>query len=391
MSVGQGRRALAALGLSVALGATVTWSLGFAAPAHAHEPAVAVVFEELDGTPVNGTVRESRDFVIHGQASHPEVPPVEQVELRLGAPDLSDRCEVATYEPVPAGEATDFRRPLLAPDCNGTWTIAATAITGDDQAFGHGRTEAVATAVFELAIPPSDPIGVTATATGDDGGDDRSVTLGWLANDEPDLVGYRIDRAEPNRGFRLLTVVAPSAEPVLVDDDLASGGDHRYRVYAVRTGVTPADADLVTSLGFGSASVEVAQPPPTTTTTAGEQTTTSSGVVPTGRAASRPGPRPSSGSRTITTSDTGFGQTLPFDPSQTTLPEQAAAPPPPPSIAEPSTDGAVVALQDDGAGEDDPRTLLVPVAGSLALFVVAAHARHVVRRATEHEELIPPL
>ncbi len=387
MSRGRGRRVIAALALSAALGSAV--------PAHADEPVVTVVLEELDGTPVTGTVRDPRDLVIHGQASHPEVPPVERVELRLGAPDLSDRCEVATYEPVPAGEATDFRRPLLAPNCNGTWTIAATAITSDDQTFGHGRTEAVATATFALAVPPSDPLGVTATATGEDGGDDRSVTLSWLANEEPDLVGYRIDRAEPDEDFRLLTVVGPTEEPMLVDDDLAAGGDHRYRVFAVRTGVTPADSDLVTSLGFGAASAEVAEPPPTTTTTMGDETTTTAGAgtATTRRSAgsTRPGPGGSAGPRTVTTVDTGFGQTLPFDPSQTTLPEQAAAPPPPPPTTEPPTDGAVVAIQEDGAGEDDPRTLLVPIAGSLALVVVAAHARHVVRRAAEPEELIPPL
>lgn len=377
----------AALARGLALGALVVAFL--AVPAGAHEPSVQIALEELDGQGVSGTVTEPRELVIHGQATHDGVPPVERVELSLSAPDLPDGCAVPTYEPVPAGEASDFRRPLLALNCNGTWTVAATAVTPTDPASGHGNTRGVGTTTLLLAVPPADPQDVTASAVGEDGEENRRVTLTWAPNTETDLTGYRIERAAPDESFKLLVTVGTEAEPSFTDDELAQGGEHRYRVYAQRRGLTSARSDRVTSVGFGSASASVAQPPATTSTTTidGETTTTS---APGTAITSRPRPRPAPARpRPRTTIDSGFDESLPFDPSQTTTTAEGALEED--GQEEPPDDDAVVALRDVGSDGDETGSLLVPVAGSLAMLVVAAHVRHLVRRASEDEDVITPL
>ncbi|MDQ3461613.1 MAG: hypothetical protein M3471_01050, partial [Actinomycetota bacterium] len=73
-----------------------------------------------------------------------------------------------------------------------------------------------------------------------------------------------------------------------------------------------------------------------------------------------------------------FEETLPFDPSQTTLP--------PPTTTEPPEDAAVLAEFDDPT-QDDRRATLVPVAGGLALVVGAMHLFLLSKRAGEPEDI----
>jgi hypothetical protein len=381
------RRVAPALGLLTLVFATSVPS------AQAHDWPVFVRLEEVDGTPVDpgSTMREPRELVIHGASSH-DFPPVERVDLVVGAFDPPAGCTVPTYPPVPAGEAADFRRPLLAPDCNGTWTVTATAVLSGDPSAAHPEGDNRSASVqLRVAVPPADPTGVTATATGEDGSEDRAVTVSWSANPEPDLVGYRVDRAVGDEVFDEIAVVAAAESPSFVDDDLPEGGEHRYRVYAVRRGVTAADEDLVTSLGAGEATADVSEPPATTTTTVvegGSTTTTTDGgsAVTSGGQPRGTTTRPPSGrGRTRTTIDDGFGERLPFDPSRTTTTLVPGGPQEDPADDE---DALVELFDDDG---DDPRDVLAPVAGSLVLLVGAAHARHLVRRASETEDVITPL
>ena len=91
------------------------------------------------------------------------------------------------------------------------------------------------------------------------------------------------------------------------------------------------------------------------------------------------GSAPAPTGRTRTTSNI-FEETLPFDPSQTTLPA------PPGTVGEADEgQAAVLAEFDDESSEDRRRATLVPIAGGLALVMGAMHLFLLSKRASEPE------
>jgi hypothetical protein len=94
--------------------------------------------------------------------------------------------------------------------------------------------------IFFLAAPPARPGQLKATLDPRT----RAANVSWARNPEPDVVGYRVQRARPNGGFE--AVGADTAQTSISDPATAQGGgDYRYQVIAVRSGRT--DKDLVAS------------------------------------------------------------------------------------------------------------------------------------------------
>lgn len=382
------RRRRAGLTSALASGAVALSVLGVGARAvSAHEPEGAVSIVDQDGALLDEP-GEGQELSVRGQFRHsnPDAPLVERIELSLAAVELADDCPIPLLAPIEGEEATrEFLRPLPPFDCNGTWLLSARATTGDASPI-HGAEAGTASTSFGLAVRPVDPVGLEAQATEGDDGSSSAVTLTWLPNRELDLVGYRIERLAPGEeAYEVVGFAGSGPEPSFIDDELGDAGERLYRVSAIRAGVSSAAGDRVASAGSDRVAVDVAAATAaTTTSTIGLGATTSS---PRGGSGPRPAPAPTGGSlRTPTTRDSGFGGTLPFDPSLTTTSIAPGEQPPPPLPG----DSAVMALTEVGS-DAGPRRLLLPVAGSLALLVGAAHVHHVVRRASQPDEVITPL
>jgi len=366
-----------AVGLGVGLGP---------APAGAHPPQGQVSIVGPDGTVVD-EVDDGQELTAKILLRHtaPDAPFVQRVDLELVGSEVDPDCPVPLLAPAEGEEAArQFERVLPAFECNGTWLLLARGTTGD-AAPVHGAESGTTSTSFSLAVRPRDPAGLEA-ATAAPGGTPE-VTLTWLANPELDLVGYRVERLDPGaEAWTLLGTAPANPEPTFVDDELVQGGEHAYRLTALRVGATAAEADQVASAGSDMAATEVPEPPATTSTTGRSSAPQpAAGAGPGGRL-----PTATVTPRTPTTRDTGFRGTLPFDPSQTTtsiIPGELAAPAP----TAPPVDDAVVAIIEEPGDDGGTDQLLVPVAAGLALLVGGANVRHVVRRAGEADEVIVPL
>jgi hypothetical protein len=286
--------------------------------------------------------------------------------------------------------------------CNAVYTARATV---------RSRTQetTVIERLFGVAIPPREPGGLSAryaeaTVPPDDDGDGDEppeptdstvppapgpddpeprreatgppgVELSWLANSEIDLQGYAVQRAVSSTVFREIAFIEPTESPRFVDTDIrAGGGDHVYRVLAVRSGpdedhpeIRSEPAEATVSLPGGDADGGAV---------AGTEGGNDSARRSTGGAGARSG---TPGPRRATTRDTGFSRTLPFQ-GDGTAPPPAEAPEgePPPHELE---DGVIADFTDDDAG--DLRAMLLPIAGGMALLVGAMQLRFLIRRASD--------
>jgi len=131
-------------------------------------------------------------------------------------------------EPGPGCQRLTFTVPLHN---NGQYQAAVTteqpvpAAPPPDTACAGGTT---ATRDFFVAAPPDRPAGVKAAA------ENGQVKLSWEPNPEPDLLGYRVQRAKGSSA-----AFEPAGEaPGHSFTDLATGqgGEFRYQVAAVRQG-----------------------------------------------------------------------------------------------------------------------------------------------------------
>jgi hypothetical protein len=286
------------------------------------------------------------------------------------AKDPEDPCFVETPSSLVFAEGNsteDFDLELDFP-CNRSYRLEATVGYSDGNLTDFLGTDPVTSSVnFRVAIPPAQIEGVTATF--DEG--TREVRLAWTRNAEPDLLGYFIERNPPGpAGFARI-----GPELLLPDQttftDPGIEDEHRYRVTAVRRGpASPLDqiqGEPSRSLQAGperTASDEIPAPGSTPSATSGGG----------GGSARRTAPAPSQGRPNSNI----FEETLPFDPSQTTIPESTTTGPP--------EDAAVLAEFDDEA-EGDRRATMVPIAGGLALVVGAMHLFLLSKRAGEPEDI----
>ena len=266
----------------------------------------------------------------------------------------------------------DFDLELDFP-CNRAYELIATVEFGDgsltDPLLG---TEPVTSSIqFSVAIPPGQVS--DAAATFDEA--TREVRLTWAPNSEPDLLGYFVERNPPGpSGFERITPeLLPPGQTSFTDPGIED--EHRYRVTAVRRGPT----DLQDVQGEASSPL-TAGPERTEPTLPDDIPAPNSRPAPSsggsgGGGTRRSAPAPS---QTRPTSNI-FEETLPFDPSRTTLP--------PPTTTEPPEDAAVLAEFDDEPTGDDRRATLVPVAGGLALVVGAMHLFLLSKRAGEPDDI----
>ncbi|MFN2608241.1 MAG: hypothetical protein ABR511_10195 [Acidimicrobiales bacterium] len=266
-----------------------------------------------------------------------------------------------------------FTTPDLA--YNGPYDVTVTA-TG--QTLLDGPQDGSATGTFGVEVPPAPPADVKATVN-----PDRTVTVSWSRNTEPDLVGYQVQR-RPVGGSSFTAVSGAIAQPAsgttlsyTDQSTAAAGGTFEYVVLAVRPDASGHVSDRATARSARSAGASVS-PPDGPNPTSG--LTTPAGPAP-GVAGAAPGKglasldlgsflskATSSAPPKVslpTVPDNGFVSTLPLR-----VPGAADS-------TSGSNDSAVVGVLRDAS---DRRALMVPVAAGLILCLAAFHLRWFNRR-----------
>jgi len=250
-----------------------------------------------------------------------------------------------------------------------------------DRLFNAAPVSTRATQAFNVEVDPAPPANVSAAANAD-----RSVTVTWSRNSEPDLVGYQVKRRGPgSSGFQPVgSAVAqpPDGSKVQWTDTTVgpTGGQFEYLVVAVRPDGDGAITDRATSASTGAG---VTVPGPAGGPAGGP-------AAPGGPTADGPGaiatPGPGGAFTTGSSSSLDLssflasggappsvsvpgGETEPDGTFSATLPFGARAEPDMGS-------GSVEILGHSASG----RSLLLPIATGLLLCMVALHLRRFNRR-----------
>lgn len=284
-----------------------------------------------------------------------------------------------------APETFDFTGTLSR---NGNYRVVVSA-TGTTTA-GLGTASGDASKTFALAAPPAAPQGVTAKVN-----DDRTVTVSWTRNTEPDVLLYRVFRTDPGAtqegevgSATGISHSSCSAKCTFTDAALLGGGSYQYQVLAFRP--NPVDASRpIASASSRAASTQV--PELVTTTlppelggpapgTPGAPATTQVPGAAVRRGistflASQPAPKPPPAPKILEPPDTGFNPDLPFgarpESDDVEPGEEQAQTPTLPSGGE-----------SEQVGQGRP---LVPVAAGLILLLLAAHIRTLMKRSNHPE------
>jgi hypothetical protein len=124
-----------------------------------------------------------------------------------------------------------------------------------------------ATTNFNVGVHPVAPRNVRAQVNGD-----RSVTVSWSANPEPDVFGYQILRRDPGSSSNRAVNSFLSGTSWTDQGTVATGGDYGYIVIAFRPGADgTSTATTVLSTSSGAAAASVPAPPvPSTTVPVGD-------------------------------------------------------------------------------------------------------------------------
>lgn len=305
-----------------------------------------------------------------------------QVEVTISASSAgTGACAVAPTT-LPRAEAPRAFNVTLTIPCNGTYTLVASAITTDDNAFFVSDSARLDRTVA-VAAPAPTVTGVQATADG------RTATVTWdrMVDNAPDLTGYILERKVGEDPFLELATV-DAHEQSYEDSDLpAEGGEATYRVFATRP--SP-DGDKVSAASDEAATTFSAAPDDTTDTTGPDGATggtegtggaDGSGSTSSGDRASpprvfsgtflppllRPAAQTIGEPTTPNTADTGFDESLPYEQGEEdpVLPNDAMA-----SIF---------------TGGQPGRGMAIPVATALVLAIWAFHLRMLARAARPHD------
>lgn len=245
------------------------------------------------------------------------------------------------------------------------------------------------TRTFAIVVPPAVPGDVHAAQAGD------GVNVNWARSNEPDLIGYVVQRAAPSGPFERIAQVPAAkgvARPSVLDHPPA--GDWRYNVVALRKGAT--DGEGLASDPSGPVTASFTPPPPTTTdggdggvgqppggtpATTPPDSATNAAIAKAGkvdlsgfsalldqraRAAQRARPEEP---------DTGFQETLPFQPGDQ------------PALADGDQEAGAGTTQGEGqrivSDDSDRRRAMASLAAAFLLFVMFMQVRWV---RTELEE-----
>jgi hypothetical protein len=200
---------------------------------------------------------------------------------------------------------------------NGSYTATVVANGKTSDFFNPQNVQATANVPFYVSAPPQTPSGVKTSV--DDS--QRSITVSWNANPEPDLVMYVVGRYYgTSTGGKAFFVDASQTSYV---DNLGTNpaGSYRYDVYAVRKAAKSSEQSIP-SKAAGTSTASVRSAPPTTNTTTGP----GGGTTATTASPSGSGSSSSSGPALAQhgTNVSGFGNLL----SQSGgLPSRSASPP----------------------------------------------------------------
>ncbi|HEV3401695.1 MAG TPA: fibronectin type III domain-containing protein, partial [Acidimicrobiales bacterium] len=261
---------------------------------------------------------------------------------------------------------------------NGPYEATVTAVGKDIlNLLGADNESGSATRRFKVEAKPASPRNVKAQVN-----PDRTVTVSWSRNDEPDLIGYQVQRRSGGSAFTAVdSVTQPSAGSTVSLTDrapAATGGSFEYVVIAARPNGDGSPQNPVSSGSSPTAPVAVAGPdgrPPA----AGAPTGGGGGGSSRGGAVSASlqvssflakaggGGVPAVALPSVDVPDEGFSSTLPLE-----LPEGELA-------AESLEEDGELAV-DDEPGSDERRAVLIPIAAGLLLCVAAAHLRWLNRR-----------
>ncbi|HEX2275400.1 MAG TPA: hypothetical protein VHG90_16170, partial [Acidimicrobiales bacterium] len=270
--------------------------------------------------------------------------------------------------------ATSFSySPPLA--YNGPYDATVTAVGKDIlNVLGAPNEVGRATRRFKVEVKPAAPRNVKAQVN-----PDRSVTVSWSRNAEPDLIGYQVQRRSGGSGFTTVDSIGqpPEGSTVSLVDrgPVATGGIFEYVVLAARPNGDGDTKSPVSSTSSPTAPVSVPGPdgrPP------------AGGSLGAGRGSSRGAPVSASlqvssflakagGSAppavqlpSVAVPDAGFSSTLPMELPEGDLTAEGVEP------------GGEMALEDEPVTEK--RAVLIPIAAGLLLVVAAAHLRWLNKR-----------
>jgi len=274
--------------------------------------------------------------------------------------------------------SVQFAWPVGSLAYNGPYQAVATARGSGaslDLACVAGCNVTAEPVSFKVAVAPPAPTGVVATfGTG-------AIDIGWDRNNQPDTVGYVVERKGPTDGA-YVPIGAGVAQPgggrvSYTDPSLTQGGGaYAYEIVAVRAG---GDGDMknakawVQSKPSAAGSATVPGPP------AAAAGPVPGFIIPPGGRLDLGSLGGLKGGSSISSGppDTGFRQQLPYSDVPTTTADPGAdesqnlaAPPnqaPVPVVGHPATAGG-------------NRAVLIPIAGGAVLFVTALHLRWFSRR-----------
>lgn len=163
----------------------------------------------------------------------------------------------------PVGQkATHFSFTTQRLDYNGPYDVAV-VVSGRkilDAVLNNAPVTTRQDTSFNIEVAPAPPANVTASSN-----PDRSVTLKWTRNTEPDLVGYQVQRTGPGgSGFQPVgpnIPQPPDGSTVSWTDTTTaqSGGQFQYLVVAVRP---DGNGEVSNRAIAASAGAAVSVPPP---------------------------------------------------------------------------------------------------------------------------------
>lgn len=302
-------------------GAAVALLLGAAAPALAAEPSKPAI------TAPRGTL-------VHGATE--VVATISSNGTTLTSAKATIKRSGGSAVVVSATPSGTMRFPVALP-LNGTYTAEVAVDWREERFLLEDRTGTATSALhtFDVAVPPAEPSGVTASV--DEAS--RTVTVTWEKNGEADMRRYEVRRSHNGGDF---TTVGAVDHPEASFEDATTagaGGDYRYIVVAYRAGLDSAVASQVESDPSPPSTAKVPDPPPPPTTAppaAAGPAAAAPGAAAPGTATTAPGSKPggvaTSGKvdlsgfanvkagtprpvtpRTVPLPDPGFQGTLPFD------------------------------------------------------------------------------
>ncbi|MGH9190253.1 MAG: hypothetical protein ACRD0Q_09515 [Acidimicrobiales bacterium] len=369
--------------LAAAAGTVGLLLVAWALPSSAADNGFVVTITQPAATVGTSAVRVTGD-VRAGAGLQLTTPRVEKIDMQVFLGETLVTSASSQRDSF-APETFDFTGTLSR---NGNYRVVVSA-TGTTTA-GLGTASGDASKTFALAAPPAAPQGVTTKVN-----DDRTVTVSWNRNTEPDVLAYRVFRTDPGAAqdgevgsANGIAHSSCSSKCTFTDATLLGGGQYQYQVLAFRP--NPVDASRpIPSAPSRATSAQL--PEPTTTTappelgvpapgTPGAPATTQVPGAAVRRGistflSSQPAPKPPPPPKILEPPDTGFNPDLPF------------AERPADDDVEPGEEEAQAPILPSG---NEPEELaqsrpLVPVAAGLILLLLAAHMRTLMKRSNHPE------